>query len=170
MQRRQLVLADKRIALNSGWDSKMLSLELADLSALGADLASIGFSKKELAAALSRVESGLADENDTPSVVEAAVSRPGDIWRVGPHRVACGDSRDAALVHSLLAGALPQLMVTDPPYGVEYDPEWRHRRGVNKSKRTGKIRNDEIADWAPTWACIQARSLTSGMVLYARRS
>lgn len=42
-------------------------------------------------------------------------------------------------------------MVTDPPYGVEYDPEWRHRRGVNKSTRTGKIRNDEIADWTPTW-------------------
>jgi DNA modification methylase len=42
-------------------------------------------------------------------------------------------------------------MVTDPPYGVEYDPEWRHRRGVNKSKRTGKIKNDEIADWTPTW-------------------
>jgi DNA modification methylase len=152
VQRRQLVLADNRIALNSGWDSKMLSLELADLSGLGADLASIGFSKKELAAALSRVEGGLTDENDTPSIVEAAVSRPGDIWQLGPHRVACGDSRDAALVRSLLAGVLPQLMVTDPPYGVEYDPEWRHRRGVNNSKRTGKIRNDEIADWEPTWA------------------
>ncbi|WP_247276722.1 site-specific DNA-methyltransferase [Bradyrhizobium sp. 182] len=152
VQRRQLVLADNRIALNSGWDSKMLSLELADLSALGADLASIGFSKKELAAALSRIENGLTDENDTPSIVEVAVSRPGDIWQLGPHRVACGDSRDAALVRSLLAGALPQLMVTDPPYGVDYDPEWRHRRGVNNSKRTGKIRNDEIADWAPTWA------------------
>jgi len=49
-------------------------------------------------------------------------------------------------VRSLLAGAVPQLMVTDPPYGVEYDPEWRHRRGVNKSARKGKILNDEIAD------------------------
>jgi DNA modification methylase len=54
-------------------------------------------------------------------------------------------------VRLLLAGAVPQLMVTDPPYGVEYDPEWRHRRGVNKSVRKGKIQNDEIADWTRTW-------------------
>jgi len=46
---------------------------------------------------------------------------------------------------------VPQLMVTDPPYGVEYDPGWRHRRGVNNSARKGKIKNDEIADWTPTW-------------------
>jgi len=151
VQRRQLVLADNRIALNSGWDSEMLGLELADLSSLGADLSTLGFSKKELAAALSRVESGLTDENDVPSIVEVAVSKPGDIWQLGLHRVACGDSRDGNMVRSLFAGAVPQLMVTDPPYGVEYDPEWRHRRGVNNSKRTGKIRNDEIADWTPTW-------------------
>jgi DNA modification methylase len=54
-------------------------------------------------------------------------------------------------VKALFAGAVPQLMVTEPPYGVEYDPEWRHRRGVNNSARKGKIRNDEIADWTPTW-------------------
>jgi hypothetical protein len=61
------------------------------------------------------------------------------------------DSRDANLVTELFAGTVPQLMVTDPPYGVEYDPEWRHRRGVNNSARKGKIKNDEIADWTPTW-------------------
>jgi hypothetical protein len=76
---------------------------------------------------------------------------PGDVWLLGAHRIACGDSRDAGLVKSLFAGAAPQLMVTDPPYGVEYDPEWRHRRGVNNSARKGKIKNDEIADWTPTW-------------------
>jgi len=152
VQRRQLVLADNRIALNSGWDGKMLKLELADLSALGVDLASLGFDKKELAAALTGVEGGLTDENEIPSVVETAISCPGDVWQLGRHRVACGDSRDADLVRALFADAVPQLMVTDPPYGVEYDPEWRHRRGVNKSKRTGKVRNDEIADWSPTWS------------------
>lgn len=150
-ERRQLVLADNRIALNAGWDAEMLSLELADLSGMGADLSSLGFTTKELSKALSRVDGGLTDEDEVPDVAEVAVSQPGDIWQLGPHRVACGDSRDAGLVTALFAGTLPQLMVTDPPYGVEYDPEWRHRRGVNKSARKGKIRNDEIADWTPTW-------------------
>ena len=150
-QRRQLVLADNRIALNAGWDAEMLSLELADLSAIGADLSTLGFTTKELAAALSRVEAGLTDEDEVPEVAEVAVSQPGDIWLLGPHRIACGDSRDAGLVQSLLADTTPQLMVTDPPYGVEYDPQWRHRRGVNNSARKGKIKNDEIADWTPAW-------------------
>jgi DNA modification methylase len=150
-QRRQLVLADNRIALNAGWDAEMLSLELADLSEMGADLSTLGFTNKELSAALSRVGGGLTDEDEVPEVAEVAVSSSGDVWQLGSHRIACGDSRDATLVQSLLAGAVPQVMVTDPPYGVEYDPEWRHRRGVNKSARKGKIRNDEIADWSPTW-------------------
>ncbi|MBR0746542.1 site-specific DNA-methyltransferase [Bradyrhizobium japonicum] len=150
-ERRQLVLADNRIALNAGWDAEMLSLELADLSGMGADLSALGFTTKELSKALSRVEGGLTDEDEVPDVAEVAMSQPGDIWQLGSHRVACGDSRDAGLVTTLFAGAVPQLMVTDPPYGVEYDPEWRHRRGVNKSARKGKIRNDEIADWTPTW-------------------
>lgn len=54
-------------------------------------------------------------------------------------------------MRALLAGCSPQLMVTDPPYGVEYDPEWRHRLGVNKSFKRGRIRNDERADWADAW-------------------
>ncbi|WP_158671936.1 site-specific DNA-methyltransferase [Bradyrhizobium guangdongense] len=150
-ERRQLVLADNRIALNAGWHAEMLSLELADLSGMGADLSVLGFTTKELSKALSRVEGGLTDEDEVPEVAKTAVSQPGDIWQLGPHRLACGDSRDAGLVTALFAGAVPQLMVTDPPYGVEYDPEWRHRRGVNKSARKGKIRNDEIADWTPNW-------------------
>jgi DNA modification methylase len=150
-QRRQLVLADNRIALNAGWDNEMLSLELADLSTIGIDLSVLGFSSKELAAALSSGAGGLTDENEVPAAVDVAVSKTGDIWQLGPHRVACGDSTDAGLVQGLLAGVAPQLMVTDPPYGVEYDPEWRHRRGVNNSARRGKIKNDEHADWTATW-------------------
>jgi hypothetical protein len=150
-ERRQLVLADNRIALNAGWDKEMLSLELADLSGMGADLSALGFTAKELSAALSRIEPGLTDEDNIPELAEVAVSQTGDVWQLGPHRVACGDSRDADLVKALFTGTVPQLMVTDPPYGVEYDPEWRHRRGVNNSARKGKIRNDEIADWTSTW-------------------
>lgn len=109
MQRRQLVLADNRIALNAGWDAEMLSLELADLSTIGVDLSVLGFSSKELAAALSSGAGGLTDENEVPPAADVAVSKPGDIWQVGSHRVACGDSTNAGLVQALLAGAAPQL-------------------------------------------------------------
>jgi DNA modification methylase len=152
VQRRQLMLADNRIALNAGWDLEMLQVELKDLSALGADLSVLGFSRDELAKALQPASRGLTDENEIPKVKEIAVSRPGDIWRLGPHRLACGDCTDAAVVKSLLGSDKPILMVTDPPYGVNYDPAWRHRVGVNKSTRTGKVANDGRADWAEAWA------------------
>ncbi|QWG20703.1 site-specific DNA-methyltransferase [Bradyrhizobium sediminis] len=155
LNRRQLVLADNRIAMNAGWDNQMLSLELADLSAMGANLSALGFTTKELAFAFSSVQGGLTDEDQIPEVAEVAISRPGDIWQLGPHRIACGDSRDEKLVEALFAGTVPQLMVTDPPYGVQYDPEWRHRRGVSNSARKNKIKNDEIADWTPTWDIFQ---------------
>jgi DNA modification methylase len=152
LQCRQLVLADNRIALNAGWDLEMLGLELKDLTALGADLAGLGFTTKELAQALSPSRTGLTDEDDVPGLQDTAVSAIGEIWCAGPHRIGCGDSTDAVAVTALLGGASPQLMVTDPPYGVDYDPSWRHRMGVNKSMRRGKIRNDHRADWGTAWA------------------
>jgi DNA modification methylase len=153
LQRRQLILADNRIALNSGWDFEMLNLELKDLSGFGVDLSSLGFSSQELTAALSAGGSdGLTDEDDIPGLSDKAVSLLGDIWCLGPHRVACGDSTNEAVVRNLMASVQPQLMVTDPPYGVEYDPAWRHRAGVNNSTRVGKVQNDERADWGAAWA------------------
>ena len=150
-QRRQLVLADNRIAMNAGWDLDMLQLELRDLSVLGADLSVLGFTDQELARALQPGTSGLTDENEIPGLSDAAVTVPGDIWCLGTHRIACGDCTDELTVAALLGADKPQLMVTDPPYGVNYDPAWRHRVGVNKSKRTGKVRNDERADWQAAW-------------------
>jgi hypothetical protein len=151
-QRRQLVLADNRIALNAGWDLEMLNLELKDLSE-GADLTLVGFTAQELAAALAPAAStGLTDENEAPALAEAAVTVTGEIWCMGAHRLACGDSTDGDVVRTLLGGPSPHLMVTDPPYGVEYDPSWRHRAGVNRSSRVGKVQNDERADWEAAWA------------------
>lgn len=152
MQQRQLMLADNRIALNAGWDLEMLQLELKDLSALGADLKVLGFTKGELASALTPADRGLTDEDTVPAMEEIAVTRPGDVWRLGSHRIGCGDSTDRALVGEVLAGSSPVLMVTDPPYGVNYDPEWRHRAGVNNSSRVGKVENDGQADWEAAWA------------------
>jgi DNA modification methylase len=150
VERRLLMLADNRIALNAGWDAEMLKLELTDLSKIGADLKILGFSEQELSVALGG-SAGLVHEDEVPGLGTSAVSRQGDIWLLGPHRVGCGDCTDAAAVSAVLGGALPQLMVTDPPYGVEYDPEWRHRLGINKSEKRGKIANDERADWTAAW-------------------
>ena len=153
VQRRQLVLADNRIALNAGWDSDMLHLELKDLSALGADLSMLGFTSKELNEALTPPDpTGLTDEDDIPEVPADPVGKHGDIWCLGAHRLACGDSTNPETVKSLLGDLVPLLMVTDPPYGVSYDPTWRHQAGVNRSKRTGKVHNDERADWGAAWA------------------
>jgi DNA modification methylase len=130
-----------------------LKLELKDLASLGADLASLGFSKAELNRALTPADNlGLTDEDEVPALEETAVTVHGDIWCLGPHRVACGDSTDPAIVEALLAGAKPKLMVTDPPYGVDYDPSWRHRAGINRSSRLGKVRNDGRANWTEAWA------------------
>jgi DNA modification methylase len=152
LQRRQLMLADNRIALNAGWDLEMLSLELTELSALGAELEGLGFTAAELAKALSPARTvGLTDEDEAPELAEKAVSAPGDVWLAGSHRVGCGDSTDPAAVAALMGSLVPGLMVTDPPYGVDYDPAWRHRRGVNRSARRGKVRNDDQADWGAAW-------------------
>jgi DNA modification methylase len=130
----------------------MLQLELRDLSALGADLSVLGFTEQELAKALQPGSAGLTDENEIPKLGETAVTVTGDVWCLGPHRLACGDSTDAQAVSALLGADEPLLMVTDPPYGVSYDPAWRHRVGVNQSSRTGRVRNDERADWEAAWA------------------
>ena len=80
------------------------------------------------------------------------VSERGDVWLLGRHRLVCGDSTDAAVVAKALNGARPHLMVTDPPYGVEYDPAWRNRAGLSATRRTGKVENDDRADWREAWA------------------
>jgi DNA modification methylase len=161
LQRRQLMLADNRIALNASWDAEMLAAELTELSVLGVDLAVLAFTPQELAKALTPAGAGgLTDENEVPELPEKSVSVVGDIWLAGSHRIGCGDSTDPAAVTALLGGLAPELMVTDPPYGVDYDPAWRHLRGVNRSARRGKVRNDDQADWGAAWA------LFTGNIVY----
>ena len=81
-----------------------------------------------------------------------ALSRLGDLWQLGPHRLICGDATDAATVARVLNGVAPHLMVTDPPYGVDYDPAWRNQVGASRTRRTGKVLNDDRADWRDAWA------------------
>ena len=150
-QKRAYILADNRLAEQAGWDRDLLGLELADLSELGIDLANIGFDGADLDALLNNAAADPKEEA-TPEVPEAPVSRPGEIWQLGPHRLMCGDATDAGAVASLLDGITPHLMVTDPPYGVLYDPDWRNRAGASETKRTGKVLNDDRADWREAWA------------------
>lgn len=75
----------------------------------------------------------------------------GDIWHLGKHRLACGDATDPELVRRLLGRTKPRLMVTDPPYGVEYDPSWRRKLGDNAARAVGTVLNDDRVDWREAW-------------------
>jgi DNA modification methylase len=150
-QKRAYILADNRLAEQAGWDRELLALELTDLGALGIDLGEIGFAGAELDALLD-LGAGDPREEETPPVPEVPVSRAGDLWMLGTHRLMCGDATAEADVVRLLNGVTSHLMVTDPPYGVAYDPEWRNRAGASETKRTGKVLNDNRADWREAWA------------------
>jgi len=155
-QKRAYVIADNKLALNADWDSALLTLELGDLKAAGFDLGLMGFGEIEANELFARaaLKAGLTAEDETPELPVQPVSRHGDVWMLGNHRLGCGDATDAAVVERLLAGAKPHLMVTDPPYGVDYDPEWRLKAGVNlphQVRAEGVVSNDHRADWRAAW-------------------
>lgn len=152
-QKRAYVIADNRMALDAGWDADMLKVELGELKGLNFDLALTGFELGEIDAFLADKTEGLTDPDEVPEAPARAVTVPGDVWILGKHRLRCGDSTSAMDVEALLAGVKPHLMVTDPPYGVEYDPEWRTRAGVGgPGVAKGKVLNDDKADWREAWA------------------
>lgn len=117
-QRKAYVIADNKLALNAGWDMEMLSLEMGDLDKEGFDLSLIGFDDNELAAILADKNEGLTDPDEVPDLPDEPVTKEGDVWLLGKHRLMCGDSTVETSVTKLLAGVEPHLMVTDPPYEV----------------------------------------------------
>jgi DNA modification methylase len=152
-QKRAYAIADNKLTLNGGWDEELLGLELTELEELGFDLDLIGFTDAERAALTSTLVAGLTDPDEVPETPEQPVSMPGDLWVLGRHRLLCGDSTVAADVKKVLGTVRPHLMVTDPPYGVDYDPAWRTAAGLKKDKqRLGKVANDNRADWREAWA------------------
>jgi DNA modification methylase len=160
-QKRALVIADNKLALNAGWDDDLLALELGELAGLGFDLGLTGFSDLEVLALTSRGNEGLTDPDDIPDAPAQAVSALGDLWQLGRHRLICGDSTDAQAVSRVLEGVKPHLCVTDSPYGVNYDPAWRQKLHTDSNLATGKVMNDDRADWREAWA------LFPGDVIYA---
>lgn len=162
-QRRAYMLADNRMALDAGWDAAMLKIELKELGGFeDFDIALTGFETDEINFFTSDHAESSEAENDIPAIPTDPVSKLGDIWLLGPHRVRCGDSTNAEDVESLLAGATPHLMVTDPPYGVEYDANWRNAALSGKpradgkkgggGRAIGKVKNDGRADWLEAYA------------------
>ena len=152
-QKRAYTIADNKLTLNGGWDDAMLALEIAELQSIGFDLSLSGFSDDELLAIGSAANEGLTDPDETPEVPADPVSVAGDLWLLGKHRLLCGDSTAEPDVSRVLGAVRPHLMVTDPPYGVEYDPGWRTGAGLkHDKKKLGKVANDDRADWREAWA------------------
>ena len=152
-ERRALIIADNQLALNAGWDENVLRAELAALQALDFDLELIGFDPTELNAIFNPPEKGQTDPDAVPDAPAVAATVPGDVWVLGNHRLVCGDATDAAHVDSVLDGSVAHLMVTDPPYGVNYRPAWRNEALPvwKKSRATGEVQNDDRADWHEAW-------------------
>ena len=132
MQKRAYVISDNRLALDAGWDEEMLALELAELSDAGYDLALTGFEDVEIEALLADAimanedDEGQGGDNqdatdDVPDVPTTPVSRPGDLWVLGQHRLICGDATDASVIANLMQGEEAQLFFTSPPYGNQRD-------------------------------------------------
>lgn len=144
-QRRAYVLADNRLAENAGWDTELLRLELGELQLMDIDLGLLGFGDAELQDLLAPGEEdrgGLTDDDEVPEVSETPISRPGDIWIMGPHRLLCGDATVAASYDALLQGEQADMVFTDPPYNVNY-------ANSAKDKMRGKDRailNDNLGD------------------------
>jgi site-specific DNA-methyltransferase (adenine-specific) len=137
-QARALRLADNQLALNAGWDMDLLSIEMQDLNTDGFDLSLIGFDDKMLDALLAdKPEDGLTDPDDVPEPPANPVSKPGDVWVLGGHRLMCGDSTSIEHLEKLTAGQKVDMWLTDPPYNVAYE-------GRTKEKLT--IKNDSMSN------------------------
>ena len=160
-------LMDNRSHEEAQWDIELLGPELAELRGLDFDLALTGFDDREIDDFLS--DPGADDRaNEAPPVPEHATARLGDVWVMGKHRLICGDCTQADVVAQLFGTVKPHLMVTDPPYGISLDSEWRDRAGLNgcgpaeasymKHRTTGHtettISGDTRADWSEAFALV----------------
>lgn len=140
-QRRALVIADNKLALNAGWDDEALASEIALLDSVSFGLDVLGFSAAEMNKLLNFDFVGKSDADAAPAAPEIPVSRAGDIWLMGAHRVMCGDSTSVESVKALVGGGgqLVDMLLTDPPYNVAYE---------GKTKDALKIQNDAMGDTA----------------------
>jgi site-specific DNA-methyltransferase (adenine-specific) len=135
-QKRAYVIADNQLAMNAGWDTTLLSLELADLKEQGFEMDVLGFDPKELDKLLEPEQvDGLTDEDAVPEAPVEPKTKLGDIYQLGNHRLMCGDSTSIADIETLVGGGLVDMWLTDPPYNVAYE---------GKTKDALTIKNDAM--------------------------
>jgi DNA modification methylase len=134
-QKKAYILADNRLALNAGWDEELLALEFADLKELGFDLEITGFGAEEIEKLFSDSGGDVKDDEFdlTAALEQAAFVLPGDVWALGRHRLVCGDATNADTVKRLMDGRKANLVLTDPPYNVDF-----------KGSSGLKIKNDSM--------------------------
>jgi len=162
-QRRALVIADNRIAENASWDEDMLRLELEELRAEDFDLDITGFDLDEIDRLLQGTETaaGNIDDDEVPEAPEQPVTRPGDLWVLGNHRLLCGDATALADVEKVLDGGLADLCFTDPPYNVDYGNSAKDKmRGKDR-----RILNDNLGEGFEAFlydACVNILTVTKG--------
>jgi DNA modification methylase len=138
IQKQAYIIADNKLALNAGWDEQILALEFDDLKDAGYDLGLTGFSLDEIEALTPvEVEEGLTDEDAVPEIPDEPITKLGDIYKLGNHRLMCGDSTSIDAVDKLMDGQKADMVFTDPPYGVDYDG------GHATDKRRTKLKNDD---------------------------
>ncbi len=143
-------LTVNRSASWAEWDLDLVALELHDLKAIDFDLTLTGFDALEIDTMLFGDQKE-KEEDVVPDLPAAAVTRRGDLWICGPHRVLCGDATSPDAIALLFGSVKPALMITDPPYGVEYDPTWRERAGLGQTRQSGTVANDDQVDWAAAY-------------------
>jgi len=137
-QKKAYIIADNKLALNAGWDTAMLTIEMKELQEEGFDLELLGFDDKELNALLEpEVVQGLTDEDAVPETPKEATTKLGDVYILGKHRLMCGDSTSITDMEKLVNGQPVDMCLTDPPYNVAYE-------GGTKEKLT--IQNDSMED------------------------
>ncbi|MCU1340195.1 MAG: putative methylase [Bryobacterales bacterium] len=139
-------LMDNRSHEDTGWLPEALKNEIVALKTAEFPLNFTGFLQREIDEILiDPAAENYADarEGGTSKII----TEPGELWQCGPHRVLCGDATNSEHVTRLLADSHPLLMVTDVPYGVGYDPEWRGEAGLCKPVQVGKVANDDRVDW-----------------------
>ena len=147
-QIRGLRLADNRTNQEASWDETMLALEISELDGLDFDLSLTGFDVNELDSFLrDPLDEQKAEE--APPLPEVAVTRPGDLWLIGPHRLLCGDATSKDAVARVLGDKKPLLLVTDPPYGIELDSRMARSRGTQQTW-PGRSELHEASDRRPS--------------------
>ena len=147
-QKKAYIIADNRLALNAGWDNEMLTIELNELLADGFALEMLGFDPKELSALLEpEVIEGLTDEDAVPDLPDEPTTKLGDIYKLGNHRLMCGDSTSIDAVDKLMDGQKADMVFTDPPYGMFLNADYSDMGGKNSmTKKTGNKYDKVIGD------------------------